>query len=617
MTQGLGESPFSPRLFHNVLTAWEERWVGTKWVDGHTQSQTVQPSNSPEKLKQPYCVHYRANRLLRPKPCVLVEDAAIYHSPPGALVSSIPMEPTCSRQQHICCLTYCRSKRNLGIRTEHWYMSLQDLSNRGIRDSDGSAARIRSDSEEGDGPMSPPLEVERAETLTHIHSRYCTTASRGMLEPTIPVIFWLSTHRKPQNKTTAYETSPGEDQKGLQTRSQYFVVRNMQSRTRGPLAVSQARNQRHGRLALHRIASHRITVWILLLDLLRPARPGQDQGKQQTRAALGAEQQVSWQSLIPSTTLTFPLPAGDFAGVWWPSIPRSHRHTGTALVPGKPREAHVNVLLWFLSSSLYLRTRLSLVMRTARSISVQIQSHQSRQLELNSTSKNVRDTWHVVPGDPYCVFINQLTKSPGQPTPLPPPPSSHPFTLDPGRPIPPGLIWWSPKGPGLCSLALPLDGLVRKGTARYRSSNGAGRKLHTSNGASQPASQPAQPSNKFSPSPCQGSHQQQQQQKKKRSTQGRVQGREKSLVSPPLPSTRFKQARPIPSPPKTQSHICCTIPDLSLSRQASAFPLARDNPSTPLVLLVHCETGGDSDIGPLTNTPVFFDNSSSHTYSAH
>lgn len=61
-----------------------------------------------------------------------------------------------------------------------------------------------------------------------------------------------------------------------------------------------------------------------------------------------------------------------------------------------------------------------------------------------------------------------------------------------------------------------------------------------------------------------------------------------------LPSTRFKQARPIPSPPKTQSHICCTIPDPSLSRQASAFPLARDNPSTPLVLLVHCETGGDS-----------------------
>ncbi|KAK1515302.1 uncharacterized protein CCOS01_13495 [Colletotrichum costaricense] len=104
-------------------------------------------------------------------------------------------------------------------------------------------------------------------------------------------------------------------------------------------------------------------------------------------------------------------------------------------------------------------------MRTARSISVQIQSHQSRQLELNSTSKNGRDTWHVVPGDPYC-----------------------PKPTSPGRPIPPGLIWWSPKGPGLCSLALPLDGLVRKGTARYRSSNGAGRKLHTSNGASQPAS---------------------------------------------------------------------------------------------------------------------------------
>ncbi|KAK0373405.1 hypothetical protein CLIM01_09243 [Colletotrichum limetticola] len=46
------------------------------------------------------------------------------------------------------------------------------------------------------------------------------------------------------------------------------------------------------------------------------------------------------------------------------------------------------------------------------------------------------------------------------------------------------------------------------------------RQKATSNGASQPASQPAQPSNKFSPSPCQGPHQQQQQQqqqqKKKR-----------------------------------------------------------------------------------------------------
>ncbi|KXH52234.1 hypothetical protein CSIM01_12244 [Colletotrichum simmondsii] len=288
---------------------------------------------------------------------------------------------------------------------------------------------------------------------------------------------------------------------------------------------------------------------------VRRARPEQDQGKPQTRAALGAEQQVvcwkaGWvhsvdteaektrddqaQSLIPSTTLTFPLPAGDFAGGWLPSIPRSHRHTGTALVPGKPCEAHVNVLLWFLSSSLYLRTRLSLVMRTARSISVQIQSHQSRQL--NGTQLDLKERKRRMarcPWDPYC-----------------------PKPTSPGRPIPPGLIWWPPKGPGLCSLALPLDGLVRIGTARYRSSNGAGRKLP----APAPASQPAQPSNKLSPSPCQDPHQQQQQQqqqqqKRKKQRQGQQQQQQQQQQQP-------GQVDPGQSPRKRGSESCSGVPRL-------------------------------------------------------
>ncbi|KAK1456659.1 hypothetical protein CMEL01_16337 [Colletotrichum melonis] len=116
-----------------------------------------------------------------------------------------------------------------------------------------------------------------------------------------------------------------------------------------------------------------------------------------------------------------------------------------------------------------------------------------------------------------------------------------PKPTSPGRPIPPGLIWWSPKGPGLCSLALPLDGLVRKGTARYRSSNGAGRKLLATAPASQPASQPSQAtssppvlarvpisSSSSSSSNSSSNHQ-------VRSTQGRVQGREKVSLAQACP----------------------------------------------------------------------------------
>ncbi|KAK1446735.1 hypothetical protein CCUS01_02293 [Colletotrichum cuscutae] len=135
-----------------------------------------------------------------------------------------------------------------------------------------------------------------------------------------------------------------------------------------------------------------------------------------------------------------------------------------------------------------------------------------------------------------------------------------PKPTSPGRPIPPGLIWWSPKGPGLCSLALPLDGLVRKGTARYRSSNGTGRKLHTSNGASQPASQPSQATSSppvlarvpISSSSSSSSSRRRRRRRRRgrsrgrvssnsgsnhqvRSTQGRVQGREKVSLAQACP----------------------------------------------------------------------------------
>ncbi|KAK1659560.1 hypothetical protein BDP55DRAFT_338183 [Colletotrichum godetiae] len=145
------------------------------------------------------------------------------------------MEPPCSRQQRICCLTYCRSKRNLqSICTEYWVhvAARSELPrntglgrvcgadtkryrtgtagtlteplplpffclflfvfffflNLHIRASHGASRRAQR--QPGDGPISPPLEVERAETSTRTETdilTHCVTVrsitSRGMLEP--------------------------------------------------------------------------------------------------------------------------------------------------------------------------------------------------------------------------------------------------------------------------------------------------------------------------------------------------------------------------------------------------------------------------------------------------
>ncbi|OHF00431.1 hypothetical protein CORC01_04181 [Colletotrichum orchidophilum] len=263
-----------------------------------------------------------------------------------------------------------------------------------------------------------------------------------------------------------------------------------------PLVVNQARNQHRGRFMLHRIASHRTAFnWpeslsrsSLVLSQSGPEQTRASQGKpgqHRSRAASGVLE-AGWvhsvdteaektrddqaQSLTPSTTLTFPLPAGDSLAAGRLSLV----HTSLRKATRSTRQRSALVLF-----NIHTRYGLPLAARAVR----YKRSHQSQQL--NSTRRTDRRT-HAVPGSRYaptsCPADSPSKAQTNQPWP------SHPSWSDLGA-----------KGPGSCSLALPLDDPVRIGAARYRSSNGTDEKLpapasQPSRATSSPQSLPAAPS---------------------------------------------------------------------------------------------------------------------------